>query len=71
MKEGRTKRYFLKKEKGKGEAFFQIDRDELEDPELFDNILHVLSETFSELIPDSDKVQNITFMLRYKNEGEE
>ena len=68
MKEGRTKRYFLKKEKGKGESFFQLDRDDLEKPELFDNVLEVLSDAFGESIPDSDEVQNITFMLRYKDE---
>ena len=68
MKEGRTKRYFLKKEKGKGESFFQLDRDDLEKPELFDNVLEVLSGAFGESIPDSEEVQNITFMLRYKDE---
>lgn len=69
MKEGRIKRYYLKKEKGKGETFFQLDRDELENPELFDNVLEVLSDAFGESIPDSEEVQNITFMLRYKDEG--
>ncbi|HEY48261.1 MAG: hypothetical protein AMJ88_10725 [Anaerolineae bacterium SM23_ 63] len=70
MKEGRTKRYFLKKEKGKGETFFQLDRDDLEDPKLFDTVLDVLSDAFGESIPDSEEVQNITFMLRYKDERE-
>ena len=68
MKEGRTKRYFLKKEKGKGEAFFQLDRDDLEKPELFDNVLEVISDAFGESIPDTEEVLNITFMLRYKDE---
>jgi hypothetical protein len=69
MKEGRTKRYYLKKEKGKGETFFQLDRDDLENPEIFDNVLEVLSDAFGESIPDSEEVQNVTFMLRYKDEG--
>jgi DNA-binding transcriptional ArsR family regulator len=68
MKEGRIKRYYLKKEKGKGESFFQLDRDDLEKPEIFDNVLEVLSDAFGESIPDSEEIQNITFMLRYKDE---
>jgi DNA-binding transcriptional ArsR family regulator len=68
MKEGRTKRYFLKKKTGKRESFFQMDRDELEEPELFDRVLDTLSEAFEESIPDPEEVQNITFMLRYKDE---
>jgi DNA-binding transcriptional ArsR family regulator len=68
IKKGRTKRYFLKKEKGKREVFFQFDRDDLEKSELFDSVLEVLSDAFGESIPDAEEVQNIAFMLRYKDE---
>jgi DNA-binding transcriptional ArsR family regulator len=71
MKEGRIKRYFLKKETGTRESFFQLDRDDLEEPDLFDDVLGTLSEAFGESIPHSEEVQNITFMLRYKDEREE
>jgi len=70
MKEGRTKRYFLKKETRTRETFFQLDRDDLEKPDLFDRVLDTLSEAFGESIPDSEEVQNITFMLRYEDERE-
>jgi DNA-binding transcriptional ArsR family regulator len=68
MKEGRTKRYFLKKDKRVREAFFQLDREDVDKPELFDNVLEMISNASGEEIPDTTEVQNITFMLRYKDD---
>ncbi|HEY42584.1 MAG TPA: winged helix-turn-helix transcriptional regulator [Anaerolineae bacterium] len=70
MQEGRIKRYFLKKDTETRETFFQLDRDDLEEPDLFDRVLDTLSKAFGETIPDAEEVQNITFMLRYEDERE-
>ena len=67
LNDGRAKRYSLNKDKRTRERLFQLERDLPEDRKYLEKVLALLAEAFGEALPDPEQVQDITFLLRYRD----
>ena len=61
----RTKEFHLKKPRRPDTAYLQLERDDPEDVEKLERMLHVLGETFGEQIPNLEKVTRMRIILSY------
>ena len=68
LEDGRAKRYSLA-ERGKSrESFFQFDRGQSKDRRTLRLVLEALSVGMGDSIPDSDEVESVAFLIRYREE---
>jgi DNA-binding transcriptional ArsR family regulator len=68
LQDSRPKKYRLAQSEEAGETFFQLEREEMSDPEALDRLLDSLSEALGEPVSDPKDVQSLTVMLRYSEE---
>ena len=63
--ENRTKEFHLKKPRRPDTAYLQLEREDPEDVEKLERMLHVLGETFAKQVPNLERVTRMRIILSY------